>query len=338
MRDFKEYDFSPNDKILSDSLLIFEKQLQTNEGVDVVIDNVPCRALIYNHLNDLNEFKEERVISCKKDIMLHRGSIVIFEKETYIVTSDVDDHIVYLKAKMQKTNDYLIYALNYKTTNEKVFKIPAIINNQTLYTDGIKEGKLFNLGDTMMSCTVGISEDTIHIQDGMRFIFDRNGEKIAYKVCYIDTTTRKGLLSCTLKESNDIKPEDNLQDRIAYNEIKNTNDSKPVEPNNPTDKPTKPTNPMVPTYSIQGSDTIDSKIIQAYTIVGQNNSPVSDKEFEFSFEKFDYNTPSSLYIIKGIGVNSISLLGSRINGEFILKAVCKNDKSIIIKKNIKVVR
>lgn len=277
-----------------------------------------------------NKYGDEKYVVTYNETPIKIGSIFQCLKNTWIVTEEenntLQDHKTF---KVRPTNDYLTYAINYKATNEKIFKIPAIISNQTLYTDGIKEGKFFNLGDTLMNCLVGISEDTIHIHDGMRFIFDRNGEKIAYKVSYIDTTTRKGLLSCTLKESNDIKPEDNLHDRVAYNEFKNTNENKPVEPDNPTN---------ITQYSIQGRDTLDNKTIQDYIIVDQNNATVTNKEFEFSFEKFDYNNPNSLYVIKGSGLNSISLLGGKIRGEFILKAICKNDESIVVKKNIKVVR
>ena len=154
MKDYSTYYEDSNHRMLDDAILLFDLQLGSNEGFDVVIDKVACRILIYNHLNDLNESKEERIITCKKDIKIGRGSIVEFQNEDYIVNTEMDDHITHLKGKMTRVNS----ALKFKYNNT-IYSIPAIITNQTGYAIGIKEGKFFDIGDTKLSATIGINKN-----------------------------------------------------------------------------------------------------------------------------------------------------------------------------------
>lgn len=92
-------------------------------------------------------------------------------------------------------------------------------------------------------------------------------------------------------------------------------------------------------YTLQGSETLDTKTIQTYTVIDSNNLPVTDKEFSWKLEQIGNTSPVTLTIPKGVTKNSYSLLGKSqyTKGSFILVATCKSDANIIIKKEIKVI-
>ena len=89
------------------------------------------------------------------------------------------------------------------------------------------------------------------------------------------------------------------------------------------------------TYSISGSDVLDSTTVQKYKIVDNLGADILLPLFEFRLEKFDYHIPSKLVSSEGSGENFINLLGKKVIGELVLKAIDKNDPSLIVRKQIK---
>lgn len=182
MKDFSLYGFSPNDKILSDAEYIYNMQLESLEGKDVTIDGIPCKVLIYNHLNELNELKEERIISCKINIPFKRGSLVGFENGFYITTSLPDNHMVYWKAKIQKTNN----TVTFKCIDSNTYVLPCIKQSATLYSDGIQEGKTISYLDDEVQVLVPYNLQTCKFKVGQRFIFDKED---IYKITSFDKSS-----------------------------------------------------------------------------------------------------------------------------------------------------
>ena len=92
-------------------------------------------------------------------------------------------------------------------------------------------------------------------------------------------------------------------------------------------------------YAIHGSDTIDIKTIQTYTVVDKDNIPVTDKEFKWKFEQIGEISFTSLVLAKGFTSNTYSVIAKSqyTKGSFMIVAICKTDESIITKKEIKVV-
>ena len=202
-----------NDIMLRDGKTIFEMQLKGIDGVDILLDGVPNRALVINSINPENELKEERTIQCKIDSGLKRGNVVTFDKQYFLVTSDIDNYKVYLKGKMQKCND----AIRYKDKNGNIDGCPVIAQNQTMYNTGLAMRDEMEYGNTIMNVIVPIDYGRKYIHRGSRFIFDINREKIAYRATYLDNS-RKGLLVFQCTEDM-LKPEDDLENNVAYNPV-----------------------------------------------------------------------------------------------------------------------
>jgi hypothetical protein len=208
MKDYSNYYSPVKDKMLNDAEVVFDIQLEGNEGFDVVIDNIPCRVLIYNHLNSMNEFKEERVITCNKNTNMHRGSSVEFQSEKYLITSDVDDHIVSFKAKMQKCNNILTF----KNSLNKTIKIPCIITNLTLYSDGLETKTITSL-DGKRNVIIPLNKDSKDLFVQQRFIFNHNS---CFSVSLIDDFTTVGLLKLTMIQE-EFGDKDDRINNLAYN-------------------------------------------------------------------------------------------------------------------------
>lgn len=183
---------------------LFEVQLQGVEGQTVTIDNQKnIRVIIQENTNPLNELKEDRKILIPSDVSFHRGSIITWRNEKWMVINDVssaDDNGVYMKAKIQK----VICGFKWYDQYNKLHSYPAIDTNQTLYSLGINEFKLTTV-DGMLKITLPDNSDTQQIQRGQRFIYKN---RFAYEVTFVDLSMN-GLINLTLKEV-EVSPNDNL--------------------------------------------------------------------------------------------------------------------------------
>ena len=101
LKDYSDYYPSYKDVILESGRLTFEQQLRDFEGKDVLIDDIPTKAIIKYHTNPLNELKEDRKLTCWNDVDIEMGSYVkILEEDAdYIVITRVkkNDMVKYTK-------------------------------------------------------------------------------------------------------------------------------------------------------------------------------------------------------------------------------------------------
>lgn len=237
MKTFDYYDFSPNEVKINSGKIIFEQHmLKGIEGEDVFINDAKesTRVLIQNTLNTMNENKEERSIQVTMDTKLKRGDYIKYndnnEDVTYLVTSRVDNHKAYLKAKMRYCNQTLI-------CEGQPYPIKCIADNTTYGTKGIKDNSYYEERDDRLKVWVQKNKWTDRYKENMRFIFDN---KIVYEVTKINGAILDGLyvmemILSTLKPGLD-KPElniadnENLLDDIEPKNDETSDKSQNIEP------------------------------------------------------------------------------------------------------------
>lgn len=215
MKTFEEYGFNPNDKIKNDLKLIFERQLQSLEGNDVIIDKIPCKVAIQQHTNPLNEEKEDRKMLVPNEIDLHRGSIVEWKNKKWIVINNVgeeDNNGVFRIAKIYPCT----YTLKWLNEQGKIMECPCIATNTTMYSLGIKtDNDAPTIVDGKLSITLPFNSDTKNIKRDKRFLYHNS----AYKVTFTDVSKinedNTGTITFTLSESEINKATDNLELGIA---------------------------------------------------------------------------------------------------------------------------
>lgn len=107
MRSFNEFKTNPNEIKIRHGIKIFNKQLASPEGHDITIDGVPCRGIIYNHINDLGD-KEYRGLNVPLGTKIQNGSYVVYDGDYYINTNmKADNHYAYLGCKITMCNQKL---------------------------------------------------------------------------------------------------------------------------------------------------------------------------------------------------------------------------------------
>lgn len=99
--------------------------------------------------------------------------------------------------------------------NNKLYTIPAVMDNRTLYNIGLVFRSHITYGDTIMNVMLPNSKETKLIYRNMRFLVKSNSETLAYKITYMDDTM-EGLLVAQSSETL-IMPEDDTENCIAFN-------------------------------------------------------------------------------------------------------------------------
>ncbi len=102
MKDYSNFNPNPINKLIWSSQKVFNNQLKF-EGQEIKIENKLIKAIIRNHGNPTNEFKEERFLITGKEIDIQRGDIIEYLNEIYLVITDVDrDNQIYNTCKLKK--------------------------------------------------------------------------------------------------------------------------------------------------------------------------------------------------------------------------------------------
>ncbi|NFH40684.1 hypothetical protein [Clostridium sporogenes] len=214
MKDYSNFNPNPINKLLWSSQKVFNNQLKF-EGQEIEIEKNTIKAIVRNHSNPTNEFKEERFLITGKDIKVKRGYTIKYLNEYYLINSDVDrDNPIYNTCKMKRCNNIITF--QYKN---KVYEYPCILNNATLYSDGM-EVKQMILSNDQRGCLIPYNDFTNKIQLQQRFIFNHNS---AFSVSLIDDFTFKqanddnGLLQLTMIREMEKNNLDDLENNLADN-------------------------------------------------------------------------------------------------------------------------
>lgn len=130
------------------------------------------------------------------------GNVLYDNKEDYywicIESFNRDD--ILCTGKLVRCN----YWMRWQDKNGKIFKYPVFEINSTQYNSGESGDKTMILGSSQHLVTITADENTINLNHGQRFFWDRNTvDPSVFKVTQNDTTAMnydKGLLKITIME------------------------------------------------------------------------------------------------------------------------------------------
>lgn len=248
MRSFSEYNVDFNEKKLRSASKIFEKQLQTSEGSDLIIDGIQERGIIYNDLNPLSEDKEYRELRVRRDLNIKRGGYVEYDKDTYIITSDIDNHFVYDNCKMRKCNQIL------KWKGQET-GIHCIFTSNSYGAKGETHTNPFISDfDSRAMVLVQRNEFTDSIYEGMRFVL--GSEWDIYEVTKKIGASMDNLWHLTVKYTRRVV-EDDIVNGIAWNNYDIATSEK-----------------VGFIYSITGSESIIFNNIESYSFKSKDTTKV----------------------------------------------------------------
>jgi len=203
-----EYYDNPNQRVIDDSTYMFIETLNSVEGNDIYIDDIPSKAYITNSTNPNNETKEERTISVLVEQIIKTGSYIKgYDDSVYLVIAGVDNHISHKESKIRKCNHLLKWM--YKGI---IFETLSIAENNTKYTEGIKSN-VSGITEISAMFNVRIPNNLItkNLQEGQRIILNGN----AWRMTQVDFVTLEGLLSITLGKDSINSEVDDVENEIA---------------------------------------------------------------------------------------------------------------------------
>lgn len=221
MKNYSNYYPSSKDFLHDSGGILFNIQQQNalHEGSTVTIDGVSSDVIIQEHTNPYGENREERILHCLETVSIHRGSMVYWDSEYWLVMTDIDFNGVYKSSKITKCTN----VLTYKNKNGIVIKQPIVLADQTVLTDGIKETSKITSYDTMRFALMPYNSGTKEIYLQQRFMLNHNSvfetTKIDdYTYCLNeDGNVVSGVLKLTLTQIA-LTIEDDLVNNLAYNE------------------------------------------------------------------------------------------------------------------------
>lgn len=215
MRDFKEFRTNPNDIKIRHGIKIFNKQLNSLEGHDIEIDGVPCRGIIYNHINDLSD-NEYRGLNVPLGTEIKNGSYVLYDNEYYINTNKkVDNHYAYIGCKITLCNQML----KWRGLPEE-FKdgFPCSMSNDSYGSKQSRNSDFISEIDTKMKILVQANKYTRQIKRDMRFVFS-SSEFDIFRVTDITASTQSGIITI-IAAKDTLRIEDDLENNLAFNEYR----------------------------------------------------------------------------------------------------------------------
>lgn len=301
MRDFKEYSKNYNEVKLRSGEKIFSKQLDGVEGVDLIIDTIPVRGIIHNNINPTSN-KEYRSLHTKLNVKMQRGSYVKYFDEDYLVTTDVDNHLVYQSCKIQKCNQKLKWK-----ENGIVYEFPCIMANDSYGVKVLSDNDYIRNQNIKAQITVQNNEKTRRLIPDMRFVFNHSKTDI-YSVVDINKSLTDGLIVLTC-EKVVYQKEDDIDNNIAFSGILLDSNKNNEAENN------EEINPEIRkiSYEILGADSFVQQTVSKFTLntqvkckfylndfdaqyVAEIQSQTENGECEILAKKCRSNTWFTLYV------------------------------------------
>jgi len=309
MRDFNEFNNDVNEINRRSGIKIFDKQLKSLEGADIKIDEISCRGIILNHLNDMSENKEDRGVNVSLNTSIKQGSYVLYDNEIYLVVSDIDNHYYYKTVTLRKCNQ----TLNLKGWDKP---IPCWGTNTSYGVKGEIDTNFFTIVDGKIQFKVQKNKYTDMIQKGTRFIFNHS-ERYLYKVVECENILNNGIYTITVDKDVNYSAKDDLVNNIAYNEY--LEEETPVNPN---PNPTYSYNVIADSgdLSLKRYNTNTFRVVDSY---GNNVNGIWTITI-------DYNgVLESDITIKEIGSNYIKLINTKGYNALSIKIKFKKDMNLL---------
>ncbi|MCD3245302.1 hypothetical protein G8S21_04975 [Clostridium botulinum C] len=267
MKDYSNYRSPTVDKVKWSAYKLFQQQLKS-EGTSILIEGNKQNAIVRNHSNPTNEHKEERYLILSKDVDINRGYMVKYMDNDYIVISDIDkDNPFYNTSKLRKFN----HLLKWIDKDGNIQTHIALVNNEQLYTTGVKEDKFIQWGNSKESILLPNNEITKTVYEDMRLIINRH----CWKVTFINEDD-KGLLTIMCEQDEFNSNTDNLELGIAdYYKYQNHYDFKILNKNPILS--TLGTSTTIDIQCFQNDIKVDNPILK-YTISNEGIVKIEDNK------------------------------------------------------------
>lgn len=203
---------------------------------------------------------DDKFVLTKASSVMDKGEVLTFKethfnKEQWMIIDEenlgVDSHRKY---RIRPTNEILKFRVN-----GKLYEIPFITENQTLYATGLNDTMQVKYPNAIFSCQIGFCHEGVeNINRDFRFMVKINKTNSVYKVNYLQKNKNILTFQCT---ETTFMAEDDMEEGIAYNDFKIDNDI--VE--------------ETKEYTILGNENINKA--SEYII-----SNVADEEFKFEID------------------------------------------------------
>lgn len=308
MRDFNEYKKDFNGLKVYYGEKIFQKQLSSLEGVEILIDGIEAKCLIINDGNTYHEKKEFRTICMNKDVKCNHGSYVVYDNEQYIVVTDIDDHYYYKSCKIRKCNNVLKWV-----QDGIVYEYPCILANDSYGVKQSTSSGILSELEIKTQIQVQNNEYTSEILPNLRVMFS-NSKTDVYKTISINKSITSGVIIITCANDEFRPHEDDLMNNLCANEN-----------NNEVNEPVQ--------FEIIGEDIIKHETQATYKLSPLNDSchwSIDESSVELEIAKI-VSQDSETCIIYGYKVKGsefFTLYAKNEDGTVLAK------KTIVIKKNI----
>lgn len=261
-----------------------------------------------------------RYAICKPPFEFSAGDVIKVNEGEYWICTVVND-LMYNKSFFIPCN----MNLKFINENDELITKWCRVSAQTLYTTGVKEGKLITMPDGMQGIQLPFDEDTKKLDRDSLFVFNKS----RYKTTFYDEVSYPGILILICQEVTIFDVSDDLENEIANRYREDGSDrlaeDVPIEPEMPVD-------PSEDNYAIEimGEDRFGLMTESTYTAKVLNNGiEVADKEVVFLIS-------NDLAIIKS-QINNICILKTNTKfktGSFTLKAELIDENEIFKEKDI----
>ena len=325
MKDYSNYYPSSKDFLHDSGSILFNIQQQNAlyEGNTVLIDNISSNVIIQEHTNEYAENKEERILHCLETILIHRGSLIYWNSEYWLVIADIDSNGIYKSTKILKCNN----TLTFKNKTNTTIKMPIILSDQATSTDGIVISDKVTIQDNLRYVLVPYTNDTKELFLQQRFIFNHNSVFSISKIddftyfCNQNDSITNGILKLTLKEEQFIDGDDKANN-LAYNGDLILN---PI-----------PTGDGY-TFEIIGSDTIQKGYTETYIIKVYKDGVEEPVLVNHTCIWSLIDTNNSALLIGDTVSNTIQIKGLISVNHIMLQGTLSIDNSKIVDKDIIIV-
>jgi hypothetical protein len=194
---------------INDARFMFEYEFKNDPSYNMnyhfcdgvkVADQIDIR-LFENRYSAANGFTQKFAVMY--DDALQVGDM-IYDSDTkcyWLCTESYNKNEIYYSGKLVRC---INNKMRWQDKNGKVFEYPVFEINSTQYNSGESGDKTMTLGSSQHLITVIADENTINLNHGQRFFWDRNTiDPTVFKITQNDTTAMnydKGLLKITIME------------------------------------------------------------------------------------------------------------------------------------------
>lgn len=180
-----------------------------DEKSDTMIDKtVNCE--ISNVTNNDQDKYDEKYIKFAMNEDITYGSYVSWRRANWLILFEENNSFeIYQTFTMRRCNN--IFNFKYKG---KLYKIPQVVKNLTLYSDGLDDEIYISKPDAQRQIMMADNELTANIKVGTRVMLTNT---TVYQITHIDDFSHPGVRTMICKETT-IHSLDDLENNIAYNQ------------------------------------------------------------------------------------------------------------------------